>query len=98
MDKTELNERCVNLFYSPRVQQKMWNPRMFWDIGRNLSPKADDLKSPKVDLVELEVLLSAAAYETSQCADELNAREPGRADFIRRAVQSGQRPMLHNAA
>lgn len=98
MDKSELNKRCVELFYHPRVQQRMWNARMFWDVGRKLTPKADELTSPKVDLLELEVLLSAAAYEPSQCAEELNAREAGRADFIRRAVQGGQRPMLHHAA
>lgn len=98
MDKTELNNRCVDLFFHPRVQQKLWHPRMFWDVGSQLSPKRSELTKPKVDLVELEVLLAAAAYEPSQCADELNTREPGRADFIRRAVQSGQRPMLHHAA
>lgn len=98
MDQTELNQRCVELFFHPRVQQQMWSPRMFWDIGDELAPKAADFVKPKVDLLELEVLLSAAAYEDSKCADDLNAREPGRADFIRRAVRSGQRPLLHHAA
>jgi hypothetical protein len=97
MDQSELNQRCVDLFFHPRVLQHMWHARMFWDIGSELSPKPTDLSKPKVDLQELEVLLCAAAYEESQCADDLNAREPGRADFIRRAVQSGQRPLLHHA-
>ncbi|MEJ2060055.1 MAG: hypothetical protein P8Y64_06140 [Gammaproteobacteria bacterium] len=96
MDQNALNARCVELFQHPRVQQMMWSPRMFWDIGRTLTSKPTDWTSPKVDLCELEVLLAAAAYVDSQCATELNGREPGRADFIRRAVQSGQRPMLHN--
>jgi hypothetical protein len=94
MEQTELNQRCVDLFFHPRVQTKLWHPRMFWDIGMQQSPKPTDLTTPKVDLMELEVLLAAAAYEASECADALNAREPGRADFIRRAVQSGQRPLL----
>ncbi len=98
MDQTELNQRCVELFFHPRVQQQMWNARMFWDVGSELAPKAADLVKCKVDLLELEVLLAAAAYEDSKCADDLNAREPGRADFIRRAVHSGQRPLLHHAA
>jgi hypothetical protein len=96
MDQTELNQRCVNLFFHPRVQTKLWHPRMFWDVGMELSPKPTDLTKPKVDLMELEVLLAAAAYEDSQCANDLNNREAGRADFIRRAVQSGQRPLLHH--
>ncbi len=98
MDQQELNNRCVSLFQSPRVQTKLWNPRMFWNVGRILNVKPEQLTEPKVDLCELEVMLAAAAYEPSQCADNLNAREAGRADFIRRAVQSGQRPLLQRAA
>lgn len=97
MDQNELNTRCVELFQSPRVMQKMWNARMFWEFGRKLNPQAADLTVPKVDLEELEVLLSAAAYVDSQCAAAVNAREAGRADFIRRAVQSGQRPLLRSS-
>ncbi|MGM0552372.1 MAG: hypothetical protein ACQETK_00965 [Pseudomonadota bacterium] len=98
MDQQELNNRCVALFQSPRVQTKLWNPRMFWNVGRILNVKPEQLTEPKVDLCELEVMLAAAAYEPSQCADNLNEREDGRADFIRRAVQSGQRPFLRRAA
>lgn len=98
MDQQELNNRCVTLFQSPRIQTKLWNPRMFWEVGRKLNTNPDELTQPKVDLCELEVMLSAAAYEPSQCADNLNQREAGRADFIRRAVQSGQRPLLRRAA
>lgn len=96
MDSSELNTRCVELFFSPRVMQRMWNARMFWEIGRRQNPGAGDLTIPKVDPEELEVLLSAAAYVPSECAEALNAREPGRADFIRRAVRSGQRPLLRS--
>ncbi|WP_019625297.1 hypothetical protein [Thioalkalivibrio sp. ALJT] len=98
MDQQELNTRCVTLFQSPRIQTKLWHPRMFWEVGRKLNTAPDELTQPKVDLCELEVMLSAAAYEASQCADTLNQREAGRADFIRRAVQSGQRPLLRRAA
>lgn len=96
MEPSELNGRCVELFYSPRVRNQMWNPRMFWNIGRIMNPSTDALTQPKVDLCELEVMLSAAAYVDSKCASDLEARRPGRAAFIRRAVQSGQRPMLHH--
>ncbi|WP_019569320.1 MULTISPECIES: hypothetical protein [unclassified Thioalkalivibrio] len=97
MDQQQINQRCVELFNSPRVQTKMWSPRMFWEVGRHLNVTSDQLTDPKVDVAELEVMLSAAAYEPSQCADEVNQRESGRADFIRRAVQSGQRPFLRRA-
>ena len=98
MDKTELNTRCVELFNSPRVKNMMWNPRMFWNFGRKLNPTEADLTTPRVDLCELEVMLAAAAWTDSQCAADLNSRNPGRADFIRRAVQSGQRPILTQGA
>jgi hypothetical protein len=98
MDSQELNKRCVDLFHSPRIQTRLWNPRMFWEVGLKQNTTPEELTDPKVDLCELEVMLSAAAYEPSQCAEELNEREAGRADFIRRAVQSGQRPLLRRAA
>ena len=98
MEKTELNNRCVELFNHPRVRNMLWNPRMFWNYGRKLNPTEADLTTPRVDLCELEVLLSAAAWTESTCAADLNGRNPGRADFIRRAVQSGQRPILALAA
>ena len=98
MDKTELNARCVELYNHPRVRNMMWNARMFWDFGRKLNPTNEDLTTPRVDLCELEVMLSAAAWCESRCAADLNSRNPGRADFIRRAVQSGQRPILARAA
>jgi hypothetical protein len=98
MDKTELNKRCVELYNSPRVKNMMWHARMFWNFGSKLNPSDADLTTPRVDLCELEVLLSAAAWTESQCAADLNGRNPGRADFIRRAVQSGQRPILATAS
>lgn len=94
MDQDQLNQRCVELFQHPRVKNMMWHPRMFWNIESQLSTKPEAWTKPKVDLCELEVLLSAAAYEESQCAADLDSREQGRAGFIRRAMQSGQRPLL----
>lgn len=93
MEQTALNRRCVELMQHPRVKLQMWHPRMFWYVEKD-NPKPADLKRPKVDLWELEVMLSAAARERSQAAGELDARIPGRADFITRAVHSGQRPLL----
>jgi hypothetical protein len=100
MDSVTLNTRCVALFNHPRVKNQMWNPRMFWDIGKHqvVSLTPEVLHSPKVDLYELEVLLAAAAGEASQCAEALNQREAGRADFIQRAVRGGNRPFLRRAA
>lgn len=77
----------------PRVKLQMWHPRMFWYVKRD-NPNPRELKRPKVDLQELEVMLAAAALEPSQAAAELDARRPGRAEFILRAVRSGQRPLL----
>jgi len=98
MDQQNLNQRCVDLMQHPRVRMQMWNPRMFWKCTRKLNLTAEELTDPKVDLCELEVMLSAAALEQSQCADELNSRNPGRADFIARSVRTGQRPLLSPAA
>ncbi|MFN4263471.1 MAG: hypothetical protein ACK4IT_07685 [Thioalkalivibrionaceae bacterium] len=98
MNAEALNQRCVELFTSPRVANKLWSPRMFWKVGQLLNSRPDQWVDPKVDLCELEVMLSAAAYVPSECAETLNNRNPGRADFIRRAVQSGQRPLLTRAA
>lgn len=93
MDQEALNRRCVELMQHPRVKLQMWHPRMFWYVNRD-NPKPESLKRPKVNLEELEVMLSAAALEPSQAAAALDARLPGRADFIVRAVRSGQRPLL----
>ncbi|HQU15416.1 MAG: hypothetical protein B7Z66_07535 [Chromatiales bacterium 21-64-14] len=93
MEQSALNHRCVELMGHPRVKLQMWHPQMFWYVEKD-NPKPSDLKRPKVDLWELEVMLSAAARERSQAASELNARVPGRADFIARAVRNGQRPLL----
>lgn len=94
MDQAALNKRCVELFQHPRVKLRLWHPRMFWKMKDQWNPSPDTWNDPKVDLCELEVMLSALAYEPSQCAAELNQREPGRADFIARQVRGGMRPML----
>jgi len=62
MEHAELNGRCIELFERPRVRNHMWNARMFWELGKAHTYTRDDLIHPKVDLCELEVLLSAAAY------------------------------------
>lgn len=93
MDTQALNSRCVDLIQSDDVRKRMWHPPMFWEVGSD-NPAPDDLQQPKFDLMELEVLLSAAALQPSQCADELNEREPGRADFIIRQVHRGELPLL----
>ncbi|MEW6613492.1 hypothetical protein RG903_00840 [Thermithiobacillus tepidarius DSM 3134] len=98
MDKAALNQRCVTLFQNPRVKLRLWNPRMFWKVEDKLSAKPESWSEPKVDLCELEVLLSAAAYEPSQCAEKVNQQEPGRADFIARQARGGMRPLLKGAA
>ena len=91
---TELNKRCVELFQNEFVRDRLWHARMFWNVGRKLNPTAEELTTPKANLQELEVMLSAADMVNSQCAEDLNKTNPGRADFIRRTVISGSRPVL----
>lgn len=96
MTEQELNLRCIQLMQQPQVKNRMWNARMFWHIGNQLVVKydAEFLAKPKVDLCELEVLLSEAAGEASQCLETLNAEKNQRGDFIVRALRSGYRPYL----
>lgn len=96
MTEQELNLRCIQLMQQPQVKNMMWNARMFWDIGEQMVVKYDPefLAKPKVDLRELEVLLSEAAGEASQCLAALNAEKNQRSDFIVRALRSGYRPYL----
>ncbi|WP_248886391.1 hypothetical protein [Acidithiobacillus acidisediminis] len=98
MEKQALNARCVELFQNPNVRLRMWNARMFWQVGDQFNVPADKLTAPKVDLCELEVMLSTAALTESQCAAELDKKEPGRAGFIQRQVREGMRPLLRPAA
>lgn len=98
MDEQQLNARCVELVQHPDVKLRMWHPRMFWDVGSLDDPLPEDLSKPKFDLRELEVVLSAAAMAPSECAEEVNAREPGRADFLIRQVRRGELPLLHRGA
>lgn len=95
MDQALLNRRCVKLFRHPRVRLQMWHAPVFWETDLIDNPRPEDLARPKVDLRELEFLLSAAAMVPSECAPELDERVRGRADFIRRHVRSGQRPLLN---
>ncbi|MCE5360806.1 hypothetical protein [Candidatus Igneacidithiobacillus taiwanensis] len=94
MDSQALNARCVELFQNPNVRLRMWNARMFWKVGDQFNVPSDKLTDPKVDLCELEVMLASAALTESQCAAELEKKEPGRAAFIQRQVREGMRPLL----
>ncbi len=96
MDRKALNRRCIALMQHPRVKVRMWHPRIFWYVKRN-DPDPAQLKRPKVDLEELEVMLSAAARESSRVAAALDARNPGRAASIVCAVRDGRRPLLTSA-
>lgn len=92
-DPDALNRRCVELFYHPRVQLSLWSAGLFWILDQDVV-QPDDLTRPKVDLEELEVMLAATARVPSECAESLDGRRPGRADFIRRAAHRGERPLL----
>lgn len=98
MDKAALNQRCITLFQHPRVKLRLWHPRMFWKVGDVFNPDPKTWNEAKVDLCELEVLLSAAAFESSECAETVNQKEPGRADFITRQARGGMRPLLKSAS
>lgn len=97
MNDDELNQRCIRLLNQPGVQHHLWHPRMFWEVGALDNPAASNLTQPKVDLAELEVMLAAAANESSLCRDDVNERRPGRADFIQRQIRRGERPLLQHA-
>ena len=92
MDPKALNTRCVELFQNPNVRLRMWNARMFWQVGDQMNVAPAALTTPKVDTCELEVMLSAAALTVSQCAADLDKREPGRVAFIQRQVRDVMRP------
>ncbi|AEK59042.1 hypothetical protein [Acidithiobacillus caldus] len=97
MDHQELNKRCVELFQNANVRRRMWDARMFWRVGDRMNPTPEELTQPKVDPCELEVMLATAALTESQCAPELDKKEPGRAAFIQRQVREGMRPLLRPA-
>ena len=94
MDQEALNARCRELMQHPDVKRRMWHPPMFWDAGTEDNPNREDLSTPRVDLCELEVVLATAALQPSQCAEALEQRAPGRAEFIRRSVLRGELPLL----
>ena len=37
VDPKAVNERCVKLFQDPKVRMKMWNARMFWQVGDQMN-------------------------------------------------------------
>lgn len=95
ISEKELNQRCVALFQNPDVQRHLWHPRMFWETHMKDNPTPDELVEPKVDLLELEVMLAEAAHVPSVCSTELERREPGRTDLIRHMIRRGEMPYLH---
>ena len=95
MDDKALNQRCVALFQNPDVVRHFWHPRMFWETHMKDNPTPDELVEPKVDLMELEVMLSEVAHIPSACAQELEQREPGRPETIRLGIRRGDMPYLH---
>jgi|GEM_PF-668063 len=97
MDAEAINKRCVELMQHPDVQNHLLHPRMFWEVGNLDDPGPEDLTQPKVDLRELEVMLSEYAHQPSQCLEELNAERPGRGDTIRHMVHRGDMPLLMRA-
>ena len=94
MDQEALNERCVSLMQNRDVLLHMWHPRMFWEVGSLDNPQPRDLLKPKVDLCELEVMLSAAAHVPSMCLSELEQRSPDRAHTIVHMIRRGEMPFL----
>lgn len=95
MNEKELNQRCVELFQNPDVMRHMWHPRMFWETHMKDNPTPDDLVDPKVDLMELEVMLAEVAHVPSECASDLESREPGRSELIQHMIRRGDMPLLH---
>lgn len=94
MSPEEINTRCIELYQKSLEQNHYWHVRMFWHTDKHDNPAPRELTDPKVDPVELEVLLSAAVGEESRCAEELEQREPGRPALIRHMIQRGEMPLL----
>lgn len=95
MDQKTLNTRCVALFQNPDVRLHCLHPRMFWETHQADTPRIESLCEPKVDLLELEVMLCELAHVPSQCAQDLEQQEPGRVDLIRHMTRRGEMPFLH---
>lgn len=94
MNTVELNRRCVELFHAPGARRRLWHPRMFWHTHLVENPKPEDLQDPKVDLAELEFLLARVNDQASLCADEIEAREPGRTALLQHMIDRGEMPLL----
>lgn len=72
-----MQEKLLNWYREPGIAEKGWAPRLFWHIqpdGR--------FSETKVDPCELEVFFAAILGQSSECYDALEARAPGRAEFI----------------
>ncbi|MDH4274007.1 MAG: hypothetical protein OEW08_03100 [Gammaproteobacteria bacterium] len=89
-----VNQRCIELFFHPRVQAMGWYVELYWQLPdcARCSPLA--LNTPKVDLIELEVLLATVANTPSWYANKLDRQLPTRSEFIRTAVKHGRLPLL----
>jgi len=87
-DFTAIAKRCARWYEEPAIRARGWASNLFW---RSPGREPDSLR---VDVLELEVLFSALLGATAQGEAELEAREPGRAAFIRRSIGHGELPLL----
>lgn len=72
-----LQDKLLRWFEEPKISAKGWAPRLFWQMqsdGRYCETK--------VDPCELEVFFAAILEQPSECYEVLEARAPGRAEFI----------------
>ncbi|QKT04141.1 hypothetical protein HUS23_10115 [Ectothiorhodospiraceae bacterium 2226] len=84
-----LEQKLVAWFADPRVQALRLDPVLFWARGD---------KTPfgriKVDPRELEVFLAAVLGEPSECREDLERTEPGRASFLAANARRHELPLL----
>lgn len=72
-----MEEKLAHWFSEPAIQAKGWSARLFWQLDSSGRPGR-----LKVDACELEVFFAAILGVASECHAALEARAPGRADFI----------------
>lgn len=96
MNRDRLNERCIALFNRPEIVKLGWFPGLFWEVGKQqlVATTPERLWRPRVDLFELELLLSMSAGEPSQVIDQLSHHAPERVEAITHGVATGVRPWL----
>ncbi|WP_291510449.1 hypothetical protein [Acidithiobacillus sp.] len=87
-DFPAIAQRCARWYEEPAIRAKGWASNLFWrSHGR-------EPESLRVDALELEVLFAALLGRAAAGEAELEAREPGRAAFIRRSIAHGELPLL----